>query len=89
MTRFAPTLRRRPPKDHHLISQGGVHGYVAAVLVPEMATRLVMQDLRVGEEEARSVLRESRHLGTVLCEEEEDEGIDDVGEEGDIEAIEG
>ena len=82
MNRFAPTLRRRSPSDK-LISSGGVHGYVQAVLVPELATLLVMEDMEVDVADARRVLKESAELGNMLNEELEDEGIrDQVDGEG-------
>ena len=46
--------------------------YVQAVLVPELATRLVMEDMGVGEKAARGILKESSWVGDLLCEDEGD-----------------
>ena len=51
-----------------------------AVLAPELAVRLVMEDLGLDEEEARAVLRDSAGVGELLWE-EEDEIIIDVDED--------
>jgi hypothetical protein len=43
------------------------------VLVPEVATRLVMDDMKVGEERAREIMEESNQLGLVVQGEDQDE----------------
>ena len=48
-------------------------GYVHAVLAPEMAIMLIGEDMHVGEEGARKILRESEEVGGLVHEEEEDE----------------
>lgn len=79
MARFAPKLRRLAASDK-LIASGGVSGYVQAVLVPELAVLLVMDDMNVDQDEAREILRGSIDLGNLLNE-EEDELIIDNGED--------
>lgn len=75
MATFASKLRLRAATDR-LISSRGISSYVQAVLVPELATLLVMDDLKVDAEEARQVLQDSVELGNFLNE-EEDEVIKD------------
>ncbi len=65
---FSPQLRRAAVNDR-VVSARGVTGYVQAVLVPELATRLIMEDMNIGAEEARKVMRESSSLGDMLIEE--------------------
>ena len=77
MSRFARKLRRLAASDK-LVSSGGVSGYVQAVLVPELAVLLIMDDMRVDAEKAREVMRESVDIGNLLNE-EEDEVITDPG----------
>ncbi|OCL10668.1 hypothetical protein AOQ84DRAFT_275659, partial [Glonium stellatum] len=60
--RFAAELRRRAPADR-LIAAGGVGQFVQEVLVPELVTLLIMEDMEVGEEQAREILRESGAIG--------------------------
>jgi len=79
--RFSPLLRERAVVDP-LVSSRSYSLYVQAVLVPELATRLVMDDMGIGEERALEVLEESASVGELLCEDvddviesEEDEGF--------------
>lgn len=51
--------------------------------MPELAVRMVMDDMSVDEEGARGILIESAEIGSLLCE-EEDEWVD-PGEEADHE----
>lgn len=66
----------------------GIDGYVQAVLVPETATLLVREDLEQSAlssdfptpctaETARQLLRDTVKLGELLCEELEDDDIQD------------
>lgn len=71
MSRFAGKLRRLAASDK-LISSGGVSRYVQAVLVPELAVLLVMDDMKVDEEKAREELRDSVDIGNLLNEEEDE-----------------
>ena len=75
MANFVSKLRRRSSTDR-LISARGVTNYVRAVLVPELATLLVMDDMKIDAEKARMVIRDSVQLGSFLNE-EEDETIKD------------
>ena len=101
---FAAELRQRAPSDK-LIAAGGVGQFVQEVLVPELATLLVMEDMGVGEERAREILKESGAVGDLVHEEDDDavrrgsdgrvvvmvpEGWDgDEDENGDREGVEG
>lgn len=81
MTSFAPKVRRLAASDK-LIASAGVAGYVQAVLAPELAVMLVMEDMRVDEDEARAILRNSREIGDLLNEEEDEMISDEDGEGG-------
>ena len=83
MTRFASKLRRLSTSDK-LISSGGVSGYVQAVLVPELAVLLVMDDMSIDQEKAREMIRDSAEIGN-LVNEEEDEVIKDPA--GDVKPL--
>lgn len=79
---FSAAIRTRAGSDR-LIASGGVSGYIQAVLVPELATRLVMDDMRVGEAGAREVLAESIEIGELLNEQEQDSvKVEDDDEDG-------
>jgi hypothetical protein len=68
MLRFSKLLRERAVEDK-VISGRSYSLYIQAVLVPELATRLVMEDLGLEDEEAaRQVLEESAWVGDMLCE---------------------
>ena len=71
MSRFASKLRRQAASDK-LISSGGVSRYVQAVLVPELAILLIKDDMKVDDEKAREVLRDSVDIGNLLNEEEDE-----------------
>ena len=71
IARFSSKLRHLAGSDK-LISAGGVSGYVQAVLAPELAVMLVMDDMRVDEDGAREILRESVDIGNLLNEEEDE-----------------
>lgn len=71
MTSFAPRIRRQAATDK-LISTAGVAGYVQAVLAPELAVLLVMEDMRVDEDGGRAILRDSAEIGHLLNEEEDE-----------------
>ncbi|RAH83576.1 hypothetical protein BO86DRAFT_408528 [Aspergillus japonicus CBS 114.51] len=65
MARYARKLRRLGPQDQ-IINTAGVAGYAQAVLVPELAMRLVKEDMKVGDERARQILRDSMELGETV-----------------------
>lgn len=64
-TRFSRKLRRLAASDH-IVKSAGVVGYAQAVLVPELAVRLVKEDMGVSDEDARQILRDSIDLGEKL-----------------------
>ncbi|KAK3942173.1 RTC4-like domain-containing protein [Diplogelasinospora grovesii] len=65
---FASLLRERALKDR-LVSARGHTAYVQFVLVPELTVQLIMEDMDVGEQEARSILEESKSVGELLNDE--------------------
>lgn len=69
--RFSDLIRQRTVEDR-LVSGRGHLIFVQAVLVPELAVRLVMEDMGVGEEAARRIMQESVEVGRLLCDEDED-----------------
>ena len=78
-THMSSTLKRQLKVDK-VARAAGVGGYVNAVLVPELAVRLVMEDMDLkNEQQARDVLCESSNLGTLLN--ADDENVAREGEE--------
>lgn len=73
---FASKLRRLAASDK-IIQTSGVAAYVQAVLAPELAVLLVMDDMKTDGGNARAILRDSTDIGNLLNE-EEDEKIDFV-----------
>ena len=71
IARFSSKLRRLTRSDK-VISISGVSGYVQAVLAPEVAVMLVMDDMRTDSDGARKVLDESMEIGNLLNEEEDE-----------------
>ncbi|KAJ4394594.1 hypothetical protein N0V93_003813 [Gnomoniopsis smithogilvyi] len=65
---FSKLLRKRAPVDTR-ISGRGYTGFVQSVLVPELAVKLIQEDLRVGVDKAREVMIESRAVGEILNDE--------------------
>ncbi|KAJ5219155.1 uncharacterized protein N7498_001254 [Penicillium cinerascens] len=63
--RFSLKLRRLSSSDH-IVKTAGVAGYAQSVLVPELAVRLVKEDMDVNDHAARQILRESMQLGQKL-----------------------
>ncbi len=79
---LAAQLRERAVKDK-LVSARGVAMFLQSVLVPELAVRLIMEDMDVGEEKARRILEESSAVGELLNDEvpdvvapDSDDGLD-------------
>ena len=64
-TRYGRKLRRLAASDH-IVKAAGVVPYAQAVLVPELAVRLVKEDMGVPDETARQILRETMDLGEKL-----------------------
>lgn len=71
MHKFTPLLKKRMVEDE-LMSARGVTPYVQSVLVPEIASRLIMADMKVSLERAREILAESTEVGELLNEEVRD-----------------
>lgn len=66
---FSALLRERAPR-YKLISARGYTGFVQSVLVPELAVKLIQEDLSLEDDEAaRLVMEESRAIGEILNDE--------------------
>ncbi|KAL5046266.1 hypothetical protein BDW71DRAFT_182483 [Aspergillus fruticulosus] len=80
-TRYSRKLRRLAAEDY-IVKQAGVVGYTQAVLVPELAIRLIKEDMGVDDASARKIMRDSIDVGEkmnpapndVVPVEEENEG---------------
>ncbi|KAI1372726.1 hypothetical protein F4677DRAFT_431925 [Hypoxylon crocopeplum] len=68
MRTFSSVVRKRAVEDR-LVSARGYTGYVQTVLVPELAVRLIMEDMDVTEEDARNIMQDSIEVGELLYEE--------------------
>lgn len=74
---FSSELRKRAVQDR-LVSKRGYMVYVQSVLVPELAVRLIMEDMsqegteKVTEEQARTIMKDSTWVGELLNEEDAD-----------------
>ncbi|KAJ5106496.1 hypothetical protein N7456_003171 [Penicillium angulare] len=71
MHRFSVKLRRLA-KDDSLVTKVGVVGYAQSVLVPELALRLIMEDMNVQTDVAREIMRESIDIGQKLNPQQDD-----------------
>ena len=84
-THMSEALKQELKRDK-AVRAAGVGGYVNAVLVPELAVRLVMEDMDLADEQrARDVLSESSNVGILLNADDENvirEGEGEEGEEG-------
>ncbi|KAK1830304.1 RTC4-like domain-containing protein [Podospora conica] len=80
---LSSALRKRSDDDELVSAARGVGAYVQSVLVPEVAVRLIMEDMDVGAEKARQIMEDSMWLGELLNEELDDVvlGDDDENEE--------
>ena len=87
ISRFSSKLRRLGRTDR-LISASGVSGYVQAVLAPELAVMLVMDDMNTDQDSAREILRDSVDIGNLLNEEEDEMMQCEPVVEGDVDLIE-
>ncbi|KAL4997343.1 RTC4-like domain-containing protein [Aspergillus recurvatus] len=61
-TRYPRKLRRLAAEDN-IVKQAGVVGYTQAVLVPELAIRLIKEDMGVDDASARKIMRDSIDIG--------------------------
>jgi hypothetical protein len=59
------SLRSQIASDK-LIAARDVSGYIHMVLAPELAMRLVMEDMKVDMDQARQIMAESTELGDLL-----------------------
>jgi hypothetical protein len=62
-------------KKDPLIGRGGVSAFIQQVLVPEVAVRLIAEDMKVSELAAFKILEESVEIG---------EKLNSAGESGDL-----
>ena len=69
---FSVLLRNLNTSDKLISASGGVSAYIQAVLVPELATALIKEDMAVDEARAREIIKESAVLGELVNEEEGD-----------------
>ena len=69
---FRILLRNLNASDKLISAGGGVSAYVQAVLVPELATALIREDMGADEKRAREIIKESAELGELINEEEGD-----------------
>jgi len=88
MLRFTPLLKERAIQDKAVMARG-VTAFVQMVLVPEVATLLIMEDMEVDEEKARDVLVESIGLGDMIHEEIQDVVVRKDEDESDQEDSDG
>jgi hypothetical protein len=68
MHEFTALLKKKAVKDRRISSRGPT-AFVQAVLVPEVAVLLIMEDMNVEVEEARDILEDSASVGELIHEE--------------------
>lgn len=68
MDKFSPQLKVLAPQDKVIFALG-IPQYVGMVLVPELAVRLIREDMNVSLVEAREILKDSAPVGDLLQEE--------------------
>ena len=49
-----------------VVAESGVSGYIQDVLVPELGSLLVQDDMKVSLDDARRILRESADIGDLI-----------------------
>lgn len=81
MTKLGKPLRQKSRSDK-IFKVVGMPGYVQAVLVPEMARRLVMEDMNLDIDEAQRMMEESAAIGELLNAELEEDIVDDDNGDG-------
>lgn len=69
LSRFSGLIRQLAGRDSIMASRG-VSEYIQGVLVPELATLLIMQDMSVDSEAARKIMRESTEMGELINDEQ-------------------
>ncbi|KAI1775611.1 hypothetical protein F4818DRAFT_414348 [Hypoxylon cercidicola] len=67
MRTLSSIVRKRAVEDR-LVSARGYTGYVQTVLVPELAVRLIMEDMSVAEADAQKIMHDSIEVGELLYE---------------------
>lgn len=72
INQFSDKIRDFIPKDG-VIQSTGVAGFIQAVLVPELTMMLVKEDMKVNDETARQIIRDSTEIGELLNEQPNDE----------------
>ncbi|KAK4100599.1 hypothetical protein N658DRAFT_497043 [Parathielavia hyrcaniae] len=82
VTEFGPLLLKRSREDR-LVSARGSTMYLQMVVVPELAVRLITEDMGVGEGEAREILAESTEVGELLNDEIPDVVASSSDDDGD------
>jgi len=80
--RFSDLLRKVAVQDR-LVSARGHMVFVQFVLVPELAVRLIMEDMDVPPEKARTIMEESQKVGNLLNEEADDVIVEDEVDQSD------
>jgi hypothetical protein len=71
MRKFTPLLKRRMVVDR-LMAARGFTPYVEYVVVPEVAIKLIMEDMKCEADRAREIMSESLEVGELLSEEIKD-----------------
>lgn len=68
---FSRKLRQLATADN-ILKTAGVAAYAQTVIVPELTVLLVKEDMKVNEEDARQIVRESMAIGEQLNPAEDD-----------------
>jgi hypothetical protein len=66
MKKLGDRIRHKESLLESLKFCGGVMGYISAVIVPEVGTLLIMEDMDIEREEAKKKMRESISYGNVV-----------------------
>ncbi|KAF8469548.1 RTC4-like domain-containing protein [Kalaharituber pfeilii] len=67
-----------------VISTGGVMAYVQAVLVPELSVQFIKEDMKVDEEKARKIVKETMEIGELINGDDDDPNDDDDEDDGGV-----
>lgn len=62
---FSNRLKVKAVEDRVIAGRGSA-AFIQSVLVAELGVRLIMEDMNIGEDDARDVLEESKGLGEVM-----------------------
>ena len=66
MKKLGDKIRKKESLLESLKFCGGVMGYISAVIVPEVGTLLIMDDMHVERDEAKKIMRESVPYGNAV-----------------------